>query len=98
MFDAMYRGEIEGLLLFGSNPVIGGANTYKLQEALGNLKWMVAVDLFETETSAFWQKAAGNDPASMQTEVIFLPACSFLRKRRFGHQLRTLDAIPLAGN
>ncbi len=80
MFDAMYRGEIEGLLLFGSNPVIGGANTYKLQEALGNLKWMVAVDLFETETSAFWQKAAGNDPASVQTEVIFLPACSSYEK------------------
>lgn len=80
LFDAMYRKELEGLILFGSNPVVGGANTYKQQAALGNLKWMVAIDLFETETSAFWQKEAGGDPSSIQTEVIFLPACSSFEK------------------
>lgn len=80
LFDAMYRKELEGLMLFGSNPVVGGANTYKQQEALGNLKWMVAIDLFETETSSFWQKQAGSDPSSIQTEVIFLPACASFEK------------------
>ena len=47
---------------------------------MANLKWMVAIDLMETETSAFWQKEAGADPASIQTEVIFLPACSSYEK------------------
>jgi formate dehydrogenase-N alpha subunit len=80
IFDAMYRKEIEGLFLFGSNPVVGGPNASKGKKSLSNLKWMVAVDLFETETSSFWQKEAGSDPASIQTEVIFLPACSSYEK------------------
>lgn len=80
LFDAMHRKELEGLILFGSNPVVGGPNSFKEQAAMKNLKWMVAVDLFETETSAFWQKEAGGDPASIQTEVIFLPACSSYEK------------------
>ncbi|PAE19539.1 formate dehydrogenase-N subunit alpha [Bacillus sp. 7504-2] len=80
LFDAMHRKELEGLILFGSNPVVGGPNSFKEQAAMANLKWMVAVDLFETETSAFWQKEAGNDPSSVQTEVIFLPACSSFEK------------------
>jgi formate dehydrogenase major subunit len=80
LFDAMYRKELEGLVLFGSNPVVGGPNASKEQGALSNLKWMVAVDLFETETSSFWQKEAGADPASIQTEVIFLPACASFEK------------------
>lgn len=80
LFEAMYRKELEGLLLFGSNPVVGGPNASKEKESLSNLKWMVAIDLFETETSSFWKKEAGADPASIQTEVIFLPACSSYEK------------------
>ncbi|MFO1442157.1 formate dehydrogenase-N subunit alpha [Bacillus sp. Bva_UNVM-123] len=80
LFDAMYRKELEGLIMFGSNPVVGGPNAGQAIKSLSNLKWMVAIDLFETETSAFWQKEAGSDPASIQTEVIFLPACSSYEK------------------
>jgi formate dehydrogenase major subunit len=80
LFDAMYRKELEGLLMFGTNPVVGGANSSKSKESLANLKWLVAIDLWETESSAFWQKEAGSDPASIQTEVIFLPACSSFEK------------------
>lgn len=80
LFEAMGRKELEGLFLFGQNPVVGGPNSGKEKEALGNLKWMVAVDLWETETSSFWQKEAGSDPASIDTEVFFLPACSSFEK------------------
>ncbi len=80
LFDAMYRKELEGMLMFGSNPIIGGPNAGQAIKSLANLKWMVAVDLFETDTAAFWQKEAGSDPASIQTEVIFLPACSSYEK------------------
>ncbi len=80
IFEAMSRKEIEGLFMFGTNPIVGGPNAGKEQESLSNLKWMVAVDLWETETSAFWQKDAGADPSSIDTEVFFLPACSSFEK------------------
>lgn len=80
IFDAMYRKEIEGLLMFGSNPIVGGPHSSQSIKSLSNLKWMVAVDLFETETSAFWTKEAGSNPSEIQTEVIFLPACSSYEK------------------
>jgi formate dehydrogenase-N alpha subunit len=80
LFNAMYKGELEGAFLFGTNPVVGGPNAGKEKEALGNLKWLVAVDLWETETSAFWQKAAGSDPSKINTEVFLLPAASSYEK------------------
>lgn len=80
IFEAMAQGQIEGLLMFGTNPVVGGPSAMKEKDALSKLKWMVAVDLWETETAAFWQKEAGSDPASIQTEVFFLPACSSFEK------------------
>lgn len=80
LFKAMYNNELEGAFLWGTNPVVGGPNAGKEKEALGNLKWMVAVDLWETETSAFWQKEAGSDPAKINTEVFLLPACSSFEK------------------
>lgn len=80
LFKAMYEGVHEGAFLFGTNPVVGGPNAGKEKEALSNLKWLVAVDLWETETSAFWQKEAGSDPSTIGTEVFFLPACSSYEK------------------
>ncbi len=80
IFDAIYKKEIEGLFMFGTNPVVGGPNSNKEQQALSNLKWLVAVDLWETESSAFWQKEAGGTPADIETEVFFLPACSSFEK------------------
>lgn len=80
LFKAMYEGAHEGAFLFGTNPVVGGPNAGKEKEALSNLKWLVAVDLWETETSAFWQKEAGSDPSTIGTEVFFLPACSSYEK------------------
>jgi formate dehydrogenase major subunit len=80
LFKAMYNKELEGAFLWGTNPVVGGPNAGKEKEALGNLKWMVAVDLWETETSAFWQKEAGNDPAKISTEVFLLPASASFEK------------------
>ncbi len=80
LFESMLRGEIEGALLFGQNPIVGGPNATKEHKALANLKWMVAVDLWETETSVFWKEKAGSNPAEIQTEVFFLPACSSYEK------------------
>ncbi len=38
VFDAMSKGEIEGLFMFGTNPVVGGPNAGKEQQALKQIK------------------------------------------------------------
>ncbi len=91
LFEAMYQGELEGLFIWGSNPVVGGPNANKEQAALANLRWMVAVDLWQTETSEFWTYKAVERPTDrdeygiktpdeIETEVFFLPACNSYEK------------------
>ncbi|MDF2946675.1 MAG: formate dehydrogenase subunit alpha [Bacillales bacterium] len=80
LFENMYAGNLDGAFLWGTNPVVGGPNALVEKQALGKLKWMVAVDLWETESSSFWQKEAGSNPEDIQTEVFFLPACSSYEK------------------
>jgi formate dehydrogenase major subunit len=79
MFLTMKDGGIEGLMLWGQNPAVGGQNAGLQRAALGELKWMVCQDLFETETAAFW-KREGVDPATIGTEVFFMPAASVAEK------------------
>jgi len=77
LFEAMGRGDIKGLFCWGQNPAVGGPNAFAERAALQKLDWLVTVDLWETETCAFWQEP-GIDPASIQTEVFVLPAaCSY---------------------
>ncbi len=91
MFEAMYKKEIDGLFVMGTNPVVGGPNANKEQTALCNLKWMVSCDLWLNETAEFWTYAAWerpvkNDkvairtPKDIQTEVFFLPAAAVFEK------------------
>ncbi len=70
---------IEGLFLWGMNPVVSAPDARVVREALAKVKWMVAVDLWETETAAFWQ-APGTDPRSVATEVFLLPAAASFEK------------------
>jgi formate dehydrogenase-N alpha subunit len=79
LFEAMSKGKLEGLILMGQNPAVGGPDCRHEREALGKLKWMVAADLWETETMDFW-KRPGVNPAEIQTEVFMLPACSSMEK------------------
>lgn len=91
MFEAMYKGELEGLFIMGGNPVVGGPNANKEQEALTKLKWMVQADLWLNETAEFWtykawERPVENDkvpkltPKDIQTEVFFMPACGVYEK------------------
>jgi formate dehydrogenase major subunit len=79
LFEAMYEGKIKGAMLFGQNPAVGGPNAMKERKALENLDWMVAVDIWETDTSVFW-KRPGVNPNKIKTEVFLLPACSSVEK------------------
>lgn len=91
LFEAMHKGEIDGLLVNGTNPVVGGPNANKEQEALTKLKWMVALDLWMTETAEFWTYKAWDRPVNnpdvpkytpkdIATEVFFLPVGAVYEK------------------
>jgi formate dehydrogenase alpha subunit (EC 1.2.1.2) len=91
LFEAMHKGEIEGLFVNGSNPVVGGPNANKEQEALTKLKWFVCIDLWLHETAEFWsykawERPVKNDkvrsltPKDIQTEAFFLPAAAVYEK------------------
>lgn len=79
IIDKMHRGEMEGLVCMGMNPAVGGPNSLKARDGLGKLKWLVTVDLWETETSIFW-KRPGADPKAIETEVFMLPAAASMEK------------------
>jgi len=79
LFEAMAQGDIKGLICWGQNPAVAGPNAFAERQALRNLDWLVSVDLWETETCAFWQEP-GVDPADIQTEVFVLPAAASYEK------------------
>ena len=79
LFEAMYRGDIKGFIVLGQNPAVGGPNSNMERKAMENLDWLVVIDLWETETAAFW-KRPDVDPASIQTEVFLLPAASYVER------------------
>jgi formate dehydrogenase major subunit len=79
MFEAMYDGVIKGLICMGQNPAVGGPNVLKERKALQKLDWLVAADLWETETAAFWADP-DVDPKKIKTEVFMLPAAASMEK------------------
>ena len=84
IFDAMYRGQVEGFIDFGMNPVANGPHSRKVIEALSHLKWMVVAENFDQETASFWRpdilETVGKKPQDVQTEVFLLPAANFAEK------------------
>ena len=79
LFERMSKGGFKGAFVWGQNPCAGGANAGKNRKALETLDWMVAVNLFENESSLFW-KGPGVDPKKVKTEVFLLPACMSVEK------------------
>jgi len=80
LYGAMASGKIKGLFCWGMNPAVSTPSSRMVRRALTKLDWLVAADLWETETSAFWQKEAGVNPADIKTEVFLLPAASSVEK------------------
>ncbi len=71
---AMADGKVNGFIVFGQNPANGSPNAGLQRKALTQLDWLVAIDLYETETAAFWYGAPeGWNPADIKTEVFLLP-------------------------
>jgi len=79
LFEAMEAGTIKGLFVLGQNPAVGGPNAFRERNAMEKLDWLVAADLWETETMGFWKRPGAN-PANIKTEVFVLPAASSVEK------------------
>jgi formate dehydrogenase major subunit len=79
IFDQALRGKMEGLMLSGMTATSIGPDSNQVLQALGKLKWLCVMDAFETTSSEFW-RAPGIDPASVQTEVLMLPATHWIEK------------------
>lgn len=77
----MLEGKMRGMFLFGQNPAAGAPNGRAHREALKKLKWLVVRDWFEIDTAAFWYKGPEKpDPATVGTEVFFIPAAASAEK------------------
>ena len=79
LFEAMSEGVIKGLFALGQNPAVGGPNAEMERKAMDGLDWLVAVDLWETETATLWDRP-GVNPADNQTEFFLLPAAASMEK------------------
>jgi len=75
----MSQGKIQGMILTGQNPATS-LNAAFQRKAMSQLKWLVVLDLYETESSVFWKHTADLDPKDIQTEVFFLPAAHIAEK------------------
>ena len=73
MAEAIYNGEIKGLITPAHNTAVSGPNSNLERIGLDRLDWLVVSELWESETAAHW-KRPGVDPAQINTEVFLLPA------------------------
>jgi formate dehydrogenase major subunit len=81
----MDAGRVEGLFVMGDNPAVAGPNAGFERRAMAKLNWMVVRDMVETETASFWYdspevRRGDLDPATIDTEVFFLPAAGHAEK------------------
>ena len=79
LMERLQNGGFEGMIFMGTNPIVGGPDVNAIASGMDKLKWLVAVDLWETESSVFW-KRPGVDPKDIDTEVFLLPAASSVEK------------------
>ncbi len=79
LFEAMDAGNIKGLMVWGQNPAVGGPDANLERRAMDKLDWMVAADMWQTETANFWHRP-GVDPTTINTEVFLLPAVGSFEK------------------
>lgn len=79
IIEAMIAGEIKGFMSWAQNWAVTGPNTNRILEGMDNLDWLVADDIFHTDTTDFWHRP-GVNPADIKTEVFLLPGLSSLEK------------------
>ncbi len=80
IFDLMNKGQVNGYLAQGFNPIAALSNSGRVRDGLSKLKFLVVMDPLATETSEFWRNFGefnDVDTASIKTEVFRLPTTCF---------------------
>ncbi|MFP3725562.1 assimilatory nitrate reductase catalytic subunit NasC [Priestia filamentosa] len=67
MMGKIHEGEIKGMLLMGSNPIVSNPNANYVKKAIESLEFLVAVDMFVSETA--------------QLADVILPCTSYLENK-----------------
>ncbi len=80
IFETALEGTVKFSYFMGQNPLVTSPNLNIVLEGLKKMEMVVVQDLFEIETAAFWERREGVDPATIDTEVIFLPAAAFMER------------------
>ena len=78
-FEKAIEGEVKCMYIAGQNPFVSNPNLENVFRGLCKLDTLIYQDLYFNETSSFWERP-GAKPADIKTEVIFLPACSYLER------------------
>jgi formate dehydrogenase major subunit len=79
-FEMMSRGQMNGFICQGFNPLAASPGKHKQNAGLANLKYLIIMDPLATETSEFWRNYGEHndvDPTKIQTEVFRLPTTCF---------------------
>ena len=79
LFDRMFKNEIKGGFVFGTNPAQSVPNSNKVRRAMDNLDWLIVGEIHHTETSDNWHRP-GVNPKDIKTEVFLLPSCQRAEK------------------
>jgi formate dehydrogenase major subunit len=80
IYRYMGEGTIKGMICWAGNPAVSGPSASTQRKNMTQLDWLVSVDIFETETAAFWRDA-GLPAKDIRTEVFLLPAsCGYERE------------------
>jgi predicted molibdopterin-dependent oxidoreductase YjgC len=87
--EAVHRGNVKGMVVFGANPVVSYPNANRVEAALGSLEFLLVIDIFSTSTS--------------NLAHVVLPAASFAESEgTFSNSERRVQRVrkaiePLAG-
>jgi formate dehydrogenase major subunit len=79
-FDMMYKGQVNGYILQGFNPLAALPNKRKISAGFEKLKYLVVIDPLKTETAEFWRHVPQHNEvktADIKTEVFRLPSTCF---------------------
>ena len=79
IWNEALQGRLEGFVALGFNTLLAGPDVPRLIRAMSKLKWKVVIDPFMLDSAEFW-KAPGQNPAEIETEVLYLPSSHWIER------------------
>ena len=92
-FEKAIEGKMKCIYFAGQNPMVSNPNLGNVHRGLRKLDTVIVEDLYLNETASLWERPDSPEgdpikPEDIQTEVIFLPACSYLEREGNVHMAK----------